>query len=458
MRPKPRDPALWTAMVCTLGAAFGPSALFAGTFAFFVGPVGQSFHWSQTAVFAIFSVSVVISPFMLPLAGRWIDRWGSRRVVIPSTAVYGLALMSLALSTGSKPLMALTFLVIGIAGFISGVVGYAKLIAMWFDGNRGWMLAITMGGGGAIGSALGVPIFERVIESAGWRAGYLAIGAAVLVLVVPFQWLFLHEPATTAGTPGSLPETEARRHAPATAEIPALRRPAFWLLALSSALCASAIMIVRQHAVPMFAQQGYSADQAALAMSAFGVFMFAGQLTAGVLLDRCAWPGRLCAALALLPLAGVALLWHGAHALSVLLLAAGLIGFANGGEYAALPYIVSRYFGLRHFARVQGATMLIVTLSLGLSPVGASVLHAASGTYDTVVLLLEVAFVASAALFAMLPPLPAVAADRNGTGPTRVTAEGRAGHLPASLYRRISSRHRRFDPELNSACEGDPPK
>lgn len=187
-----------TALACGVGAMFGPAAMFAGTLPFFVGPIAHEFGWSVATVFGVFGVSAV-APLTLPMAGRLIDRWGVRAVVLPATIAYGLSLAALSLASGSKVQMAVLFVLAGVCGFVSAIVAFAKVITMWFDEHRGLMLAVIIGGAGALGPAVGIPLVQSCIDIFGWRAGYIAIGAAIVLVVFPLEALFLREPPRDAG-------------------------------------------------------------------------------------------------------------------------------------------------------------------------------------------------------------------------------------------------------------------
>lgn len=184
-----------TAIACGVGSMFGASALYAGTFPFFVPAIMKEFGWNQTTLFGVFSVSVLLSPFALPFAGRMVDRFGLRGVVIPATIAYSLFLMGLYLVPANRLALGALFIGIGISGFVCSVGVFAKVISQSFGHHRGLMLAVVLGGAGSIGPAVGIPLVQYGVQAIGWRETYLVIGLVMLLFVVPIHWLFLREPA-----------------------------------------------------------------------------------------------------------------------------------------------------------------------------------------------------------------------------------------------------------------------
>ncbi len=69
-------------------------------------------------------------------------------------------------------------------------------VTTWFDSNRGLALGITMMGTGLV--AASGPLYAAwLIENFGWRDGYRAIGATLLVFSFPIAYLFFREKPVT---------------------------------------------------------------------------------------------------------------------------------------------------------------------------------------------------------------------------------------------------------------------
>jgi hypothetical protein len=84
-------------LAACLGVMAGFGLLFVYTFAVFVKPLAAEFAWSREAVSRGFGLAAVTLGLVSPLLGRWIDRCGPRRIILPCMTVFGCAIASLAL-------------------------------------------------------------------------------------------------------------------------------------------------------------------------------------------------------------------------------------------------------------------------------------------------------------------------------------------------------------------------
>jgi len=112
--------------------------------------------------------------------GPLIDRFGPRRVMLPSMAlmVLGTALVSTA---GSPWQMTLLYGVVAAVGYTgTGILPVSVYVARWFPGRGGFPMAVA-----ATGFSLGHLVFTQVAahaaEAMGWRRTYLLL--AVLLLI-----------------------------------------------------------------------------------------------------------------------------------------------------------------------------------------------------------------------------------------------------------------------------------
>jgi MFS transporter, OFA family, oxalate/formate antiporter len=83
------------------------------------------------------------------------------------------------------------------------------------------------------------------------------------------------------------------------------------------------------------------------------------------------WTGfapRLALVFTLVPLAGAAMIATGTMGQRALV-AAMLVGLAAGAEVDPLAYMVSRYFGLRHYGSIYGLCFSAFGLCVGIGPV-----------------------------------------------------------------------------------------
>jgi len=130
--------------------------------------------------------------FLFPLVGRLVDRFGARRVIIPSVLLFGLSLMSLSLLSVSLWYLYAVYTLLGITGGGTAPVPYSNVISHWFDKRRGLALGVAMVGLG-ISTFIMPSLAQTLIASQGWRQAYVLIGLMVMVIAIPTVALFLKE-------------------------------------------------------------------------------------------------------------------------------------------------------------------------------------------------------------------------------------------------------------------------
>ena len=90
-----------TRVVTTLGSA--QTLAWASSYylpALLARPMAGELGVTEPTVFAAFSAALVVSALVGPHAGRRIDRWGGRPVLMATSGLFALGLASLAMSAG----------------------------------------------------------------------------------------------------------------------------------------------------------------------------------------------------------------------------------------------------------------------------------------------------------------------------------------------------------------------
>jgi MFS family permease len=133
-------------LAACLGVMAGFGSLFVYTFSVFVKPLAAEFGWSREAISSGFAIAAVTLGFVSPLLGRWIDRFGPRRIILVCMTVYVCAIASLSLLHSGLWQFYLTCFVLGVVGNGAAHLAYSRSISTWFqrrfgDGARlrhGW--------------------------------------------------------------------------------------------------------------------------------------------------------------------------------------------------------------------------------------------------------------------------------------------------------------------------------
>jgi MFS family permease len=174
-------------------------------------PIARDLGVGAGVVFAAFSLALLVSGALGPLAGRLIDRHGGRAVLCVSNIVLAAGLLLLSVATGPVGLFA-AWLVIGV-GIAAGLydAAFATLVGLYREGSRRAITGITLIAGFA--STVGWPITAWIESGHGWRAACIAWALVHLLGCLPAnRWLLPAPPPEPSATPpASGPAPDASR-------------------------------------------------------------------------------------------------------------------------------------------------------------------------------------------------------------------------------------------------------
>src|SRR5262249_4537287 len=125
------------------------SSLLVFTFGVFLKPLTAEFGWSRESVSLAFAIAALGIAVCSPILGALLDKFGPRRIILPSLAVFGLAFASLSLLRGQLVILYATFALSGAAGNGTAQLAHSRAVASWFTRRRGLALAMIMAGSGA---------------------------------------------------------------------------------------------------------------------------------------------------------------------------------------------------------------------------------------------------------------------------------------------------------------------
>jgi hypothetical protein len=318
----------------------------------------------------VFSAALLVAGLSAASVGRWLDRWGARRIMTVGAIVASL-LVALWSRVESLAAFAAVWLAIG---FAQAMVLYEPAFAAvtsWFTDTKlraRALLTIALVAG--LASTIFLPLTGMLLASHGWRTTVALLGLAVAVVTIPVHFF--------------LPSSRHRavEHVKPVSGGPGYPRAGFgWLIAAFS-LQAAIYGTLVVHAVPLLIEAGHAPVRAATMAGAFGIFQVVGRLLMLAWWERVpvAWRvggligGQVIAVLALFVASHEAAVW----------IFAVSFGASNGLLTLARPLAVAEWQGTMGFGAASGRLATWAQSVRAIAPLLASMLHGASGGYVAV--------------------------------------------------------------------------
>ena len=344
--------------------------------------------WSKAELSFAFTLSLVVSASLVPVAGRLIDR-GLARAIFTGGTVLGAVLLAL-LSVVTE-LWQFFCIWIGLGIAMSGTLYeacFAVLVRSTGDRARRAITVVSVVAG--LAGTVAFPSAHLLAGAFGWRGAVLVFAAAVGGVAAPLVWSACRRAEAQATT--HAPQPSAR----ASQALAVARGPVFWLLAIAIFLAALDHGMLISHVLPILDDRGIDAGLAVLAASFIGPMQVAGRL---VLMATDRFASTVVAStgcFAMMAMAGVFLL-HADGAPSLLVGFVVLQGAGIGVASVMRPVVTAELLGTRNFGVVSGMIGLMHMGGYALGPSVSAIVWAWGG-YDRVVLLAVGAAVVAMAL------------------------------------------------------------
>lgn len=311
----------------------------------FFMPIWQAeFGWSRTEIATSISIFTIVTACMSPVIGRWSDRYGPAMITSISIALIVPAWMCLTLIGGSIFTLYGCYFLLGVVTSGSTSVPFARAIIVHFDKARGLALGVSQCATAVV--IVLTPIFvHNLLGVFSWQQTVYCL-MILPPIVVPFVYYALK-------SPGHLKQGAKKdlSNEPGYTFREALRTRRLWLFAFSFCLFFFGTAGIIGQIVPILTAMGLSEQNAVTLQVVMGVSVGVGRLGSGRLLDK-VFASHLYLFVGLVGAAGFAILATGLMPLAWL--AVIFIGIAIGAELDISSYMVSRYFGSRHFGAIFG--------------------------------------------------------------------------------------------------------
>lgn len=407
----------WPALLAAgSGVMLGISAIPAFVLGVFAGPMTREFGWSLGAFQAgtlVFTLGILLTSSTV---GALCDRHGARAVAFVGMPAGAIGVAALALTQPAPWTWWALMFVAALLGSGTVPTVWTRMVNALFERQRGLALGLVLSGSGLF-ALFGAPLANRLIEAWGWRGAWL--GLALLPLIVGWAAVALWfrgddraaAAAAAAGAAATVGAGDGVFPGGGLTHHEALRNYRFWVMALGFAAVTVGVGGTNANFVPMLVSKGFAAADAAQVFGTLGLAIAFGRLAIGAVLDR-VWAPGLAAAILGLPAISAWLLLGDDVTRTEALLAAALLGCAQGAEYDFLAYMTARYFGMAHYGRIYGRIVIPIIVATAVGAFGVGRSKDLFGSFDAALPVVGLLFAAGALSMLTLGRYPQAAAQQ----------------------------------------------
>jgi OFA family oxalate/formate antiporter-like MFS transporter len=399
----------WRVLIaCALGGCAGLNMLPIISIGAAVVPLGNDTGWGRADIMLSYLILKIVGAIFVPLAGLVIDKYGARRTALLALPLYAACFASV----GFMPKILLAhyaaWVAIGITGAATSPVIWSKCVAGWFVANRGLGLGLW---------SFGVSMLASVLHSAstwvasqyGWREVFWASGAVPLFIALPVVVAWFRE------APASIVSTKMQNGTglgePTLTAV--LKDYRFWMFFSASTFVSFGIVGPFLSLKALLSDHHFTPALVGTMVSVSVIVGGVGKIGIGWLLDRLWAPAVVAPILFVAGLSILLLTPSEASTLAAFVCAAG-IALTISAITDVTPFIISRYFGLRHFSFLFGFILAAYGIGGGISASAYGRVFDLYGSYRIALIASTIFIVVSALIIPILGRYPTLAAPKQG--------------------------------------------
>ncbi|MCP4757068.1 MAG: MFS transporter [Proteobacteria bacterium] len=323
------------------------------TMPIFLKPITTDMGWSRGALSIAGAFGGLGTLLTAPLAGKALDRFGARPIVLGGSTLIGIGFLVYSQVTFLWQLYLIN-IVIGTGIMFSTVIPCSALISNWFVSRRGTAMGVAFSGT-AVGGLVMTPIAEWMIRSYGWQTTLGINGAYILLVSLPTAFFLIRNHPSDMGLKPYLSPGEDAGAAESEWGVTvkeAVSFPVFWQIALIAALVSLVTGGFGFHCVAYLSDIGHSPVRAAYAWSVVMGAMLLGKFAVGPISDRIGSNYTMGGCSLILAAALYLVLYADTYA--IVLVFACIYGFALGAPMALNPLLTSDNLGMKHYGAIYG--------------------------------------------------------------------------------------------------------
>ena len=346
----------------------------------YVPALEKEFGWTRTQTSLVATIDMVMLASSFLLAGMLQNRIGPRAVATIGGLLYSSGLF-LASYTHSLTWLYLTWgLMVGI-GLGFGYLAPITVGSKWFPNHRGLVNGLAIGIFAA-GSGIFGPIAGRMVESIGWRSTFQFFAGLFFLFTMVGAYLMKDPPDGYVPPPSrSKAVNRPKAHHIEVPTSTVLRTPMFYVLWFAYALGTTAGTMVISQLVPFARASGFSAQNAAFAITIGAIGSASGRFLSGWMSDHF---GRLFTLRGMIMLSMVATpslyVFREQPLLFYILLF--LVYYCYGTQLSVYTALAGDFYGTKYLATNYGVLLLAWGFAGVLGPLIGARVFVSTGTYQ----------------------------------------------------------------------------
>lgn len=386
-------------LVVASAMGFSLHSLSSYSLGLFMEPLGREFGWARAEISIVSVIPGLLMVLLSPTVGAIIDRYGSRRIAVPSIALTGVSIAVAGLANGSFSQWMLIWLGYGIVSLGVKTTVWTTAVSRAFEASRGMALGVTLTGT-AIAQIMVPPLARWLIDDYGWRQAYIVLGLGWAAPCFLFAVAFLYDAKDR--------ERHEWKDTAAAADIvagvgltlrQALRCRPLQRVGASTLLTMFIGTAILIHQVPILTAGGIARSEAAWLASLAGAAGIVGKLATGWMTDR--WDAATVGVVSLtVPAFAYWILLDATRSPALTIVAMMIVGYTMGTKLQICAYLTVRFAGVRHYGKIFGVMTSLIGIGGGLGSVAAGAVFDRFGTYDPLLIFgIVSSFVCGALLF-----------------------------------------------------------
>lgn len=393
-------------LVVASGAGFSLHTISSYIVGLVMEPLQAEFGWSRAQISVVSVVPSIIMVLFSPYTGGLIDRWGSRRLALPSLVLTGASLAMVSLANGSVWQWYLLWIFYGFVSLGIKATVWTTAVTNAFTASRGLALGLVLCGT-AISQIATPPLAQWLTDTYGWRQAYLWLGLGWSAPCVLLAVIFLYDVRDRS----RLAAAQLGESEPQTIELPgltfaeALRSRPLIRIGISTLVTMFVGTAILIHQVPILTATGIPRAEAAWLAALSGAAAIVGKLLTGWMTDR--WNAGTIGALTLLaPAIAYAMLLQPQPSALWSVIAMMIIGYTTGAKLQVCAYLTASYAGMGHFGKIFGVMTSLIGIGGGIGSVAAGAIYDHFGSYGPLLTAGIFSSLFCAALLYKLGPVP----------------------------------------------------